>query len=226
MKRLLALSPLALLFWAATLYADPKETRLAVSPKGIKITYSDLPRFTDANANFTGIKNFKLNGNDLLKDTKNRLVLRVRYDATGTADNLVWSLEEWLGGDPYDRDKTTLDTVESEIFKGSGRLFIGKKLRGELKDRLKRKRVVGTTHFTAGNASLVIKDPKLNAQLATFGGHQGATAITGQLDSFGNAEVVQFRGKVTGTAFINDSGDSGDRHQVTLSIDINAKLIP
>lgn len=227
MKRFFAFCPLVFLVWATSSHAVPKETQLAVNPKDVKIAYLDLPKFTDANANFTGVKKKKLNGKDLLKDPKNDLVLRVSYDFTGTADNLVWSLEEW-SGNPFDRDLST-DGIQSEIFKGKGRLFVNKTLKGEIKgDELKNKKVQGTTNFEAGNASLVIKDPNKNPNVV-LGGHQGAVSVTGKLDSLGNREVIRFKGKVTGTAFIDDSGDSndpGDKHQVTMTIDIKAKLEP
>jgi len=228
MKRLFALCPLIFLIWATSSHATPKETQLAVNPKAVKITYLDLPKFTDAHANFTGVKKKKLNGKDLMKDPKNDLVLKVSYDFTGTADNLIWSLEEWSGG-PFDRDLST-DGIQSEIFIGKGRLFVNKKLKGEIEGgELKNKKVQGTTNFEQGNGSLVIKDPKLNSHLVLFGGHQGSVSVTGKLDSLGNAEVVLFKGKVTGTAFIDDSGDSndpGDKHQVTMTINIEAKDKP
>lgn len=215
MKKLFLFCSLTLFFWASSSYAELKTSNLAVSNKGIQFFYYDLPEFNSTN--YTGITRQKLTGNDLLKDPlNNRLVLVVDYDAEATSDNLSWRLEEWNGGVQFDRDPVA-DEVQSEIFKGSGRLFIARKLRLPISGNdLARKKVKGVTGFEAGDGSLFNPDP-------AFSAHQGSVAITGRLDSLGAGEIVLFKGRAIGTAFI---GDPMNNHQVTLSIRIKAKLKP
>jgi len=217
MKRLFALCPLIFLTWATSSHAEFITMELPIENKDVDIVYYDLP---DGNPdNFTGTDKKKLDGKDLLKDSKNNhLVLVVQYDRLKTADNLLWTLEEWAGPSHYDRDPTTELVVESEIFKGNGRLFIKKRFHGEIQTKdLKNEKVIGTTNFEAGNASLLLS----GSDAISFTGHQGSVSITGKLDSAGEGKIIKFKGNVTGTAFI-DHPDVN--HQVTLTIKINAKL--
>jgi len=217
MKRLFALCPLIFLTWATSSHAESIKMELPVENKDVDIIYYDLP--ANSEDNFTGRDKKKLDGKDLLKDPRNNhLVLVVNYDRLKPADNITWTLEEWEGPSQYDRDPTTEFAVESEIFKGNGRLFIKKRLHGTIQgDDLKNKQVLGTTNFEAGNAALL----PFQADTFSFGGHQGSVAIKGKLDSAGESKIIQFKGDVTGTAFI---GDPAANHQVTLTVKIKAKL--
>jgi len=216
MKRLFALCPLIFLIWATSSHAESIKMELPVENKDVDIIYYDLP--ANSEDNFTGRDKKKLDGKDLLKDPRNNhLVLVVNYDRLKTADNITWTLEEWKGTAPFDRDLDKPD-VESEIFKGNGRLFIKKRLHGEIKPNdLKNKKVIGTTNFEEGNAALL----PFQSDTISLGGHQGSVAITGKLDSASEGKIIQFNGNVTGTTFI---GDPVANHQVTLTVKIKAKL--
>jgi len=216
MKRFFALCPLLFLTWATASHAEFITQEIPVENKDVDIVYYDLPKNSDEN--FTGRDKKKLDGKDLLKDSKNNhLVLVVHYDRLKTADNITWTLEEWKGTAPFPRDADKPD-IESEIFKGNGRLFIKKRLHGAIKPNdLKNKKVIGTTNFEAGNAALL----PFQTDTVSLGGHQGSVAITGQLDSASEGKIIQFKGNVTGTVFIDDPAA---KHQVTLTIKIKAKL--
>ncbi len=226
MKPLLTFCPFAFLFFAAASVADPITSEFTIQNRDFKISYYDLPEFPVKNANFTGIKRKKLDLRDLMKDPrKNHLTLIVNYDPFGTADNLSWTLEERDVPNPFDRDQNptnnTEEGISSELFKGQGRLFLNKRTRGEIEGRdLARKKVTGTTSFEAGNGSLVIIDPTLNANMVVLDQHQGSVSIKGKLNSAGDGNIIQFQGKVIGTVFI---GDPSGLHQVMITIDINAK---